>query len=1617
MTTVYHTFWPNSEELSETTDIKEMLEATEKSEATEILSTRESKLPTKLISVVLFWLLAMWVFTPSEAQVFSENQKTSALSHKHKHKSISSRLKNIFSVFESKKMFSKEQEKVLEQIDSVVYEPYKFYPQLEWSRVVESAYDDVELERWIQRIDFWLWKSQNSSNVDKEIVSVEDDIAFANYISKVSDQKRQEIVEYLLSQKDLLQKQLQRRADVSSLHPSLVSTPESRANKKEDNRIYQKKKVLDKIFEFKNNSIWEYAYKHLRATHDAPQIQKWSVLSYDRQTKTLLVPDTKDETLLLWLAIVADSLNNWNSAKYTYQKVSNRYVIAWDKLTKQQAIVGWELLDNQSKNRLWLDTLGTYILMPSYQQQVQHWNSHQSSRTSLVHISLRQTQQNQHILWIIANDSTFTSAYHVTWFKQYLDSYKSIKTQYQDLCKQKETDMIASAESDFDVANIQWEYMIAVSVDYNFSVPHEPRTLVQKEPKTISTSMGTFSPISQSLDAWSDEQSVRNFFEFLTEWNLEQSKILVDLWKRYWRPSIQTMRDPVQWERSQYKPASNTIILYPSKKNVWEPHDLFAELSHSAENASIHKISELTPLQQNYSDHFEGKNSNDNSLEYYNKDYYAIVCDNDWNPLTQETISSDRMNSLLYEEYVEILDAKQKQILGLNEKYQNYLVVHRPSYQKLRAHRIADMKVDETYKVEYFKDRQAYQSDILLWFVWDAISNWYYHGEFFTHAKTEPLLLSEYNDSLIATWLDSLVLPIDKYVPPLTPWDGSQWWEDDIWEEYEEYETYQDIEQRVYKSFHASTIDELKLKKRLLQALRKTKENPLNPFANWNKNFISTIENWFATSKWREYINLLFGMLEKRDSTQIKLSPTQSIQNYHRVWQDSISLETNDILTICSNHPFFASELVDATMDPLKSMSYNTNESCQNIRDRVFVSLTNDELLSIEKTIAEIKKEKRMTDLWYLEFLNQVASFVFAQKHKKEFYTDVDKVSLYNWAYTEYDHDRLDSNDASSQIRKHIVYSYAKNHRYTTSSDSASFVLQMTKEDVEKQNEEIEKKREIMKKMIYEAHQEYKLGNGIYSMDSKLNILFNLETFAIFFESNSQWTLEDSELFSEQLWLYIKDNNLLETIELIGFSYFPWKSLSLPNGMINLNNVIISNSTSEDISYSALESVILGSGYSNLSYISISNCPLLHFEIKWKLPNLEGIEIKYTYLDSLPDILQYSSKIDEIDLEGNAFSSLPDWFWNFKNVKECYLSDNLFFQVPDAIRNYTNLTTLHIANNKINEIPDRIWELKDLEDIELQKNNISVLPNSLFLLKKISGIDLSYNKIAIIPSGIGKLKELSALLISNNNLISLPSSFSLLSKLINLNVSNNNFWYFPDVILSLDSLQQLGVSWCWLSDFPTKLSKLSNLSGLDISYNNISSIKVPSWLFNHIILFDASNNQIEEFPSFLLEQKKLEDLNLSFNTMKVLPSDIWSMEELEYLNLSSNKIETIPVSLFNIGKLRELNLSNNVLVYLPEFVYEDDDIVRKEINLSWNLLSRLPLGFWNWKFISDLDISDNLFFEAESLLPKEDFNKTLFNGLKMLDISNNPCSQSEYRKILHFIELNHKYHVDVVFKY
>jgi len=45
-------------------------------------------------------------------------------------------------------------------------------------------------------------------------------------------------------------------------------------------------------------------------------------------------------------------------------------------------------------------------------------------------------------------------------------------------------------------------------------------------------------------------------------------------------------------------------------------------------------------------------------------------------------------------------------------------------------------------------------------------------------------------------------------------------------------------------------------------------------------------------------------------------------------------------------------------------------------------------------------------------------------------------------------------------------------------------------------------------------------------------------------------------------------------------------------------------------------------------------------------------------------------------------------------------------------------------------------------------------------------------------------------------------------------------------------------------------------------------------LFNHIILFDASNNQIEEFPSFLLEQKKLEDLNLSFNTMKVLPSDI-----------------------------------------------------------------------------------------------------------------------------------------------
>jgi Leucine-rich repeat (LRR) protein len=159
---------------------------------------------------------------------------------------------------------------------------------------------------------------------------------------------------------------------------------------------------------------------------------------------------------------------------------------------------------------------------------------------------------------------------------------------------------------------------------------------------------------------------------------------------------------------------------------------------------------------------------------------------------------------------------------------------------------------------------------------------------------------------------------------------------------------------------------------------------------------------------------------------------------------------------------------------------------------------------------------------------------------------------------------------------------------------------------------------------------------------------------------------------------------------------------------------------------------------------------------------------------------------------------------------------------------------------------------------------------------------------------------------------------------------------------------------------PNNIGK--SLINFNISYNHIESIEKELGLFQKLQFFNASNNNLIVLDEGISKLLSLNYLDFSFNEISTIPKGISLCRELTFLDLSHNDLSIVPETFGKLHKLKILNMSYNTIINADNQQMTNAFNGMKNIqklNLSNNLLTRLPLAFYNMHTLIEFDISHN----------------------------------------------------------
>lgn len=319
--------------------------------------------------------------------------------------------------------------------------------------------------------------------------------------------------------------------------------------------------------------------------------------------------------------------------------------------------------------------------------------------------------------------------------------------------------------------------------------------------------------------------------------------------------------------------------------------------------------------------------------------------------------------------------------------------------------------------------------------------------------------------------------------------------------------------------------------------------------------------------------------------------------------------------------------------------------------------------------------------------------------------------------------------------------------------------------------------------------------------------------------------------------------------------------------------------------------------------------------------------------------------------------------------------------IPQLLLEVKTVKSLFLKNIIIPAYTSITTKMEMIEEIELHSctiHDLTTLVPKNSMLKKLILHDCDIKNCWLEAE---KVPFLEKLIINNSNLHSINKEVFMLPNLRKIDLKNNQILFLPvfdatDVPITEEILLRRNR----LISYPKQFNQFKKLKILDLSFNFIEK-------FNF------------EFATGL----PLESLDLEGNIVKKLPKGVENFLELKSLNLSSNKMEECCVDLFQLPKLEKLNLSFNSFKKLDESislfsrsVFDMAGLIPgeapynlKELDLSYNLLTTIPLSFGCFKTLKVLKLDGNMLFSIPSAI----FN--LLN-LEVLSLSYNrikyiPC--------------------------
>ena len=180
-------------------------------------------------------------------------------------------------------------------------------------------------------------------------------------------------------------------------------------------------------------------------------------------------------------------------------------------------------------------------------------------------------------------------------------------------------------------------------------------------------------------------------------------------------------------------------------------------------------------------------------------------------------------------------------------------------------------------------------------------------------------------------------------------------------------------------------------------------------------------------------------------------------------------------------------------------------------------------------------------------------------------------------------------------------------------------------------------------------------------------------------------------------------------------------------------------------------------------------------------------------LSALPESVRKLTRLETLDIRGNAIRQLPAWISELAALRELHWYENGPVHLPEALGKLPRLEFLHLGDDDAITGLEVLPRLAALRRLLLVDMSLTAVPPVLRGLDRLRELWLAGNALTKLPEWAGEWTGLVELHIGGNRLTDLPDSLAALTRLRDIDISGNQFTSLPPVLHRLPALERLYV--------------------------------------------------------------------------------------------------------------------------------------------------------------------------------------------------------------------------------